>query len=249
MTPEAFRDAVSTLGLTEAQLVKDMGKHPTVKGKPFNFEMLKHQNITVYFILTVKKLETHAVWLRLFVSAALQSLSDIPGDIRPLFMLNEAGNLGHLQPLRAGMGLAAGMGVTIWTLWQSLAQIGEIYGAAGFNSFMSNAGFTHALAPNDPETLAYLSKRMGNRTAEVASYNTVKKGMAPTKSLSVASYPLMHPEQIAGISADKAIVWADPLRAYPIMVDAPGYWNIKGPKLDLNPYFIPPKQRWPSILH
>jgi len=230
--------------MNDGALIRDLSRHPQIRrGKdlvPFDFEMLKHQVMTVYLILPAKRLETHAVWLRLLVSCALQSLSGIPGKVRPILMLNEAGNLGHLAPLRTAMGIAAGMGVTIWTIWQSLSQIMQIYDRHGFETFMSGAGFVNSLRAKDLETARYLSERIGNKTEVVTSYNASQKKSAlgmPTKNELPSSFPLMYPDQIMGMKAGTQLALIDPCPR-PFKLDAPSYWEFGNRGMEPNPYYV-----------
>lgn len=223
--------------LNDGTLIRDLSMHPKVNGKPFDFRMLKEAVYTVYLILPVKKLETHSLWLRLLVSNAIDALSDIPGPVRPVLMLNEAGNLGHLKPLERGMAILAGMGVTLWTLWQSHWQIKKIYGDAG--AFTSGSGFIGTLTATDMETPRYFSDRSGKVTIEMTSYNLSPGSPKPNRTDTPQAFPLIHPEQITGLAQGKAYAWVSRC-PYPISLDVPGHWDIKGPRLDPNPYYIPP---------
>ena len=231
--------------LNDSALLADMEKHPTVDGKPFDFEMLKHQIITVYVVLPDDMLQTHAVWLRLIVAGALNALKRSgPGPIRPLLMLNEVGNLGRLEPLESGMGMAAGKGVTIWTVWQSLAQISKIYDQHGFEEFMSGAGVLNAFGAVDMETAKYLSERLGNRTEVVTSFNLTPGSKTHGKGESPSGFPLLHPEDIIAFKKRKLLSWIEP-SSVAFTLDAPGYFDTEwADGTDPNPYFRENASKW-----
>ena len=238
-----IKDVISTtMGqtsfLNDGRLMTDMGKHPTVDGKPFDFEMLKERVITVYVILPADKLSTHAVWLRVVVASALNALKRSgPGRVRPVLMLNEAGNLGYLEPLQSGMGIAAGLGVTIWTVWQSLAQIRKSYGSDGFEEFLSGAAVVNAFRAADQETARYLSSRTGHRTEVVTSFSLSHGSKPAGRSDAPAGFPLLRPEDFMALKRGEQVSWVEPSsKAY--RLSAPGYWDIPAiaKRADPNPY-------------
>jgi type IV secretion system protein VirD4 len=239
---EEIRGIISTAHgqtafLNDGTLVADLERHPTVGGKPFDFEMLKHEIITVYIVLPDDMLTTHAVWLRLVVASAINALKRSgPGSVHPVLMLNEVGNLGHLEPLESGMGMAAGKGLTIWTVWQSLAQIAQIYGQHGFEAFMSGAGVINSFGAGDLETAKYLSDRVGHKTEIVSSYNQTPESKTFGKGESPIGLPLRRPEDILALKGRKLLSWIEP-SSVPFELDAPGYFDLDGMTgLDPNPY-------------
>jgi type IV secretion system protein VirD4 len=240
--------------LNDEALLADTDKHPMINGKPFNFEMLKHygpaferpvpgrpyrhngQVITVYIILPDHILKTHAIWLRLIVSAALNTLKrSEPGLVRPHLIFNEVGHLGYLEALDSAMGMIAKKGVKILTAWQSLSQISRIYGEHGRETFLSGAGSTLAFRADDMETAEYLCKRLGRRT-EVVSHHSVGSASS-SKTDSPAGFPLMHPDQIMNLPPRQVLSWVDRL-PYPALLTAPGYFDMPIKGLDPNPYFL-----------
>jgi type IV secretion system protein VirD4 len=235
-----FEDVLSTLHGHIAPLndmVADMAKHPMVGGKPFHFGMLKEQLITVYIIVPTGKLVTYSVWLRLIISNAINALmGDKPGKIQPLLMLNEAGNLGYLQPLEAAINTAAGKGLKIWSLWQSSGQILELYGKEGLDAFLGSAGAWNAFAPgNDMDTADLLSRRCGMRTAVIRSYSQSKED-AQHKSDQPIGFPLLRAEEISAMPEGALLSFIEPFSG-PLKLQAPGYFETKHSGLDPNPYY------------
>src|SRR5215469_5662796 len=212
--------------LNDEVILDDMDRHPKIDGKPFDFEMLKHQVITVYVILPENRLSTHAVWLRLIVASALDALTRSgPGPIVPLLTINEAGNLGRLDALTRAMGMVAGRGLTLWTLWQTLAHLPKTYGAEGLEDFLQGAAVLNSFRPNDNRTAEYLSTRLGDQTVKVKSYNLNKEAKASGQGISPQGHSLRHPNDLLGLKDGQLLSWIEPsLRAFEL--DAPGYWDL-----------------------
>ena len=243
-----MRATISTLNghiwpLNDKAIIADMAKHPMLllngKKVPFDFRMMKDHIFTVYVILPDTKLKTHSVWLRMLVSCALRALMDgVPGLYRPLLMLDEAGNLDHLEPLENAMSMGAGKGITVWPAFQSLEQIKQIYGASGMQTFLSAAGVLNSFAPsNDLETARYLSERCGTRTAVIRNYADQPGVEGQSKVYSPQSFPLMRPEDVSGMRDGVLLNLID--HVPPLLLDAPGYWEFCGKDLDENPYYRP----------
>lgn len=221
--------------LNNSKLLADLDKHPKIDGRPFDFEMLKHRCITVYIVLPDDKLTEYNFWLRLIVGNALDALKrTVPGEINPLFLIDEAGNLGPLEALKESMSMGAGKGITIWTFWQSLGQLEQLYGHNGARTFLSDASIVNAFGGLDFHSAELFSKMMGNRTEVTARYNQpsdeIKKS---SKSEEATGYALRRPEVIRGMKKGKLLTLVN---TQPFELDAPGYFDLRMNGLDPNPY-------------
>jgi type IV secretory pathway TraG/TraD family ATPase VirD4 len=222
--------------LKDKTIRADMNKHPTIGGERFHFDMLKDRIIHVFIILPDKKLEPYAVWLRLIIANALNALmARGQGNIIPLVLVDEAGNLGHLQPLKAAMSMAAGKGARIWTFWQYIGQLRAAYGENEYQAFMQGAGVVTSFRAID-DTAEYLSRRMGDQTSPMETYTQDNVTKVVTKSKTGGGYPLMHPSQFAELKPGWMVGWFGPA-AKPFLVYAPGYWEDCGAGLQKNPYY------------
>jgi type IV secretion system protein VirD4 len=237
-------DVVSTLhgqisALNDKTFVADMAKHPSIDGKPFHFGMLKERIITVYIILPTDSFVSHAVWLRLLISNALNSLMKderiTEGSIRPLLMLNEIGNLGHLQPLETASSMGAGKDLTVWHIWQDVGQVIKTYREEGLDSFRGGAGVLNAFSPgNDTKTAQLLSERCGMKTAVIRGYSASPKDpTAMQKSDHPHGFPLLRPEEISAMPEGTLLSFIEPFSG-PLKLQVPMF-NPAG--LDPNPYF------------
>lgn len=85
--------------------------------------------VTVYLVIPPEKLESHRAVLRAWVATLLTAVlrrSRLP-DLRTLFIVDEAAQLGAMPLLRTAMTLLRGYGLQCWTFWQDLGQLRTLY--------------------------------------------------------------------------------------------------------------------------
>ena len=136
------------------------------------FAAMRGRRMTVFLVVPPVRLVTHAKWLRLVISGAIEALRKVPPQAnRPdvLFMLDEFPQLGHMQAVETGVQLNAGFGIKFWIIVQNITQLKQHY-RDNWETFAS-AGAVTAYAPRDPTTSKYLSELAGERTIEVPSYS------------------------------------------------------------------------------
>jgi type IV secretion system protein VirD4 len=142
-----------------------------------DFAEMRTKPMTVYLVLPPVRLVTHAKWLRLVISGAIEALrKTTPQRDRPdvLFMLDEFPQLGHMQNVETGVQLNAGYGIKFWIVVQNVTQLKQHY-RDNWETFFS-AGAITAYAPRDPTTSQELAKLSGERTIEVPSYGSTTDG-------------------------------------------------------------------------
>ncbi|CFX04980.1 conserved exported protein of unknown function [Candidatus Filomicrobium marinum] len=84
---------------------------------------------TIYIVLPPDKLVPMAKLLRLWIGTILAAISRrrrLPPQ-PTLFIIDEAAQLGELDSLRAGLTLMRGYGMRLWTFWQDLSQLKNLY--------------------------------------------------------------------------------------------------------------------------
>jgi len=159
------------------------------------FEELKTSNLTVFLVLPPQRLVTHAKWLRLIISAAMQAMQkDLDTGEKPpvLFMLDEFPQLGRLQSIETAVSLNAGFGVKVWAAVQHLGQLKEHYGD-NWETFLS-AGCVTAFAPRDVFTRDHLTKMIGTGSKAMRSVSHGNSG-GPSYTDSVMKDDLVSPHQ------------------------------------------------------
>ncbi|MFO0954202.1 MAG: type IV secretory system conjugative DNA transfer family protein [Isosphaeraceae bacterium] len=90
---------------------------------------LRGEPVDVFLIFPPDKLESHRNVLRLLLATLLTTLvrrKTMP-ESRTLLLLDECAQLGALPHLKTALTLLRGYGVLVWTLWQDLSQMKNLY--------------------------------------------------------------------------------------------------------------------------
>jgi type IV secretory pathway TraG/TraD family ATPase VirD4 len=209
-------------------------RFPAIHGKRFDFGMLRDHVITVYVILPENKIVKQAVWLRLMVATAINAIrKDVPGTQRPVLLINEAGWLGKLGSLEASMGMGRGK-FQVMTVWQNLDQIRQAYGEKGLSNFVGGWGFSAYFACRDPFTAEHVSKRSGNRTVYLRSFDAASRLASRGQGDAPSKISLRLEDDLERMPPRKAITWVEPF-VRPLEVDVPCYDTRWG---DPNPFYV-----------
>ena len=129
---------------------------------------LKTEPITIYLILDLSPLTFNATLykplIRIILQCAMRGacVRQQPKE-KLLFMLDEIAQLGYLDYLPRMMSIFAGMGVTVWTIWQDLAQIKKLY-QDDMGTIINNCAVQQYFGVNDNDTAESVSKKAGKTT-------------------------------------------------------------------------------------
>lgn len=155
---------------------------------------------TLYLVLPLRYMATHARWLRMIVSllvARMEAVDTPPATGHPvLAVLDEANVLGHMRTIEQSAGFMAGYGLKLWTVWQDLSQLKRHY-RESWETFLGNAGTLVFFGNTDLTTLEHISKRLGQ--TEILQTNRNE-----TTSRSVAKRDLSALEKIARAQGQSA---------------------------------------------
>ena len=182
----------------------------------FTFRQAMAQSGTVFLVLPPDRIHAYARWLRLLVGRAVAEL--MQGDTPPnpvLLMLDECAALGRLKPIELALGVAAGYGVQLWTVFQDLHQLRASYGRTAA-TFFSNAGIIQAFNVNDIETASWISKTLGVRTLPGA------RAPGQHGSAGWTGRPLLTVDEILSMDPSRMLVL--PQEGRPILAWKPCYY-------------------------
>jgi type IV secretion system protein VirD4 len=184
--------------------------------------------MTVYLCLSAPKFPVFSRWLRLVLTSALDEMTDTlrPPPLPVCFMLDELATLGHLAVVENAVGLAAGYGVQLVTVFQDVAQMRDLY-KGRWASFIGNAGIRVLFNLDDFETAEYWSKFIGGRLVESVNLSQDIYGITQGQSRSEVVRPLLTPDEIMlQFAAGKMLVLKQGAR--PIIADRVPYYVDPG---------------------
>jgi len=160
---DAGGDIMTTLNV-HMQWLDSPAMRDALAVSDFSFAELKNTESTVYLVIPPEYLDTHARYLRLFITLALRAAGrGRKAKHAMLFILDEFAALGELKVVADAAGQLAGMGVKLWPIIQNLTQL-KPYGD-NWEVFLANAGQHQVFAMNDQTTARYFSERLGDHIA------------------------------------------------------------------------------------
>ena len=217
----------------------------------FDFRELKQRPTTVYLILPPEMMARHSKWLRLLLTSAIQGVMRArkPGEPKTLFMLDEFFALGHLEIIANNWALVRGYGVQFMPVLQDMNQLKKLY-ADMWETFIGQAGAVACFAPNDLTTAEWMSRRAGETTKEVSSFNsgssTSEGGSGGSTKSSSSGYsssqqkvPLITPHKLIGLPPGYMMLTLDGVSDV-IPSYAPAYYDIFQcyQRARANPYYL-----------
>ena len=190
--------------------VSPLGNH--VSHGDIDFKSLKYEPTTIYVIMPSDRAHTHAPWLNLVMSLAIELVGRDRSNRRVLFLLDEMANLGYMPNILRGMAQYRGQGVQVWSIIQQLAQLEKLYGKAGSTQFVGTCELINVFGIWDPETIEFISKWLGQTTVRNFSYNVHKMrnpGDFADVDYSAADkvLHLMRPEDIRTMSENEQLIF------------------------------------------
>jgi len=197
----------------------------TGDGDEVDFAQWHRGTMTVYLCLAAPKFPVFNRWLRLVLTSALDEMTDNldPPPLPVCFMLDELATLGHVAPIENAVGLAAGYGVQLVTVFQDVAQMRDLY-KGRWASFIGNAGVRALFNLDDFETAEYWSKFTGSHLVGTQSQQQDIYGLTKAQTAGEAVRPLLSPEEIMlNFGSDKMLVL--PQAAHPFITDRVPYWD------------------------
>lgn len=174
--------------------------------------------VTLYLILPPTQMEAQARWLRVIVGALIRLIGR--EGMRPgrecLFVLDEAGQLGHMPPLEQGLTLLRGYGARMAFVFQSLTQLRSVFKDKE-GVLLDNCAQIY-FGTQSYETAERVSKMLGDATIVVESANdntsrswtrnghdgqtSGQSGTSSGRNWSEHGRALLKPEEVLNLSGD-----------------------------------------------
>ena len=139
----------------------------------FNPEHLRSGKMTIFLILPFEHAKAQVSLLRMWVGSMFRAV--VRGGLQEEnlvnFVLDEAGNLGHMEALDDAVNQYRGYGVRIIFFYQALGQLKKCFPDGQDETLLSNVTQVF-FAVNDLQTAEYVSNRLGDETIIVRSGGT-----------------------------------------------------------------------------
>ena len=198
-------------------------------------EMLRQDDNSVYIVIPPRHLSRQVRTIRLILSGMLdETMRGNPSreahHIRPrtLFLLDEVGQLGTLDPLRKAVTLGAAYGAILWMFWQDIAQLKRVY-PEDWSSFLSNSSVQQFFGCNDMGTAEMVSKRCGLKFAPNVMLNDgiASRGMFSDVNHQMTQFgmPIELIRQYEVVRACPEIVFTFKQGTFPILVRRISYYG------------------------
>lgn len=218
-TPEEERGSIISNAARQTDFIDTPALRASLaangKGRLIDFGEWRRGVMSCYVCIPADKLEGSGLrWVRMVVSAALNEMTreENPPPLPVQFILDELASLKRLEQVERAVGLAAGYGVQVWSVWQDIAQMKDLY-QARWASFIGNAGARYVFGVGDYDTAKYFSDYMGQATRRVTVQQADALGMRLSgQSRSVQTRALMTPDEIMVMEQREMLVLLDRMR-------------------------------------
>jgi len=166
-------------------------------GEEVSFKDWHTDTMTVYLCLSAPKFPVFNRWLRLVLTSSLDEMTDTldPPALPVCFMLDELATLGHLKVVEDAVGLSAGYGIQLISIFQDIAQMKDLY-KNRWASFIGNAGVKALFNLDDYDTAQYWSRFLGGHLVETTSVSQTNEGLSRGQTKGETIRPLLSPEEI-----------------------------------------------------
>jgi type IV secretion system protein VirD4 len=159
--PEKLRDRAAKAAFAAFLQLPDQNTRPSVTGsvqthlRLFDSDLVRRltdtssididallagEPMSLYIIVPPFRLTAYRPLLRMWLSGLILAMTQrktLPEE-RTLMLCDEVGNLGRIDALLTAVTLMRSWGLTLWTFWQNVAQLG-VYGSQA-NTLVDNAG-------------------------------------------------------------------------------------------------------------
>jgi type IV secretion system protein VirD4 len=232
--------AFKSTAKTQTTWLSDAAMERVTDRHDFAFADMKRKPMTVYVALPSRLISagmTYNRYLRLIVQAAIDAMTTTPRTSnRPVwFLIDEFASLGAMPIFERMLSEGAGYGLQLQPIVQNLGQLKELY-RGNWETFVANAALQQWFAPRDFTTADYVSKMLGQFTANPQTINADGK-----VSIGETGRALLRPEEVMQLTEAEQIVFLkgcpNPFRS---IFRSPYFdrrWGLQG-KYDPNPYFV-----------
>lgn len=250
LADDTYSGIVSTVS-EATKFLSDPQVKESTSSSSFSMTDLLEGNTTVYLVIPPDRMHTHRTWLRLVLTAALQSFKRhrlrFSGG-RCMFLIDEFAALGRIDDIPREIATISGYGLDMTLAVQGLDQLKANYGEAEAATILNNCAWKWFCNIGDKETAKYLSESLGKKTIQVKSKGhttgqTSNRGGGGSSSgesttWSETSRDLLTPDEILTLGRNFAIAFQP--KGKPLFLRTVDYWNLQT-------YFAHQKDKHPGL--
>jgi type IV secretion system protein VirD4 len=203
----------------------------------FTLSDLRRRKTTLYVVVPPNKLAEARKLLNVFFSIAVgentrKTPQEDPTLTTPcLLLMDEFTAMGRVDILASSISHTAGYGLRSLPIIQSLSQLDATYGADVARTFITNHGASIVFTPREQHDAEEYSRMLGDTTVHTRHRSTSRgRGMSPGTGRNVSwneseeRRPLMLPQEIKALSADKEIIFVEGV-SHPILANKIRYYR------------------------
>lgn len=230
MANETFSGVMGNLG-TFTRFLSDRQIKKATATSSFSMRDLPRKPTTIYLVIPPDLMETQRTWLRLMISAGMQTYKHhgMKKPLRCMFLIDEFPALGRLDEVPRDIATMRGYGVDFTLIVQGLDQLKVAYADAA-HTILNNCAYKWFCNVNDLESAEYLSKMLGKKTVRTSSggTNLTTGSSGGSKSTSTSHGEtgrlLLMPDELLNLGRDTAILLAPGTK--PQYLRPIDYWNL-----------------------
>lgn len=165
--PEEYSGVMSTIS-ANMQFMADPRLQKLFSGADFSLDVLTRKNppAVVNIAFPAENLGIWSKALRLIIGVAILYQQRSPGGSKPLFLIDEAAQLGHFEELERSFTYGRSFYRTL-AVFQDIGQISRHYGQSGVQTFLGSSQARIFIGVRNYETAQLVSNMLGNQTIEV----------------------------------------------------------------------------------
>lgn len=160
--PSVLGSTLTHLRLFDSDLIRRVTDTSTIDVPA----LVAGEPMSLYIIVPPSRITAYRPVLRAWISGLILAMTQrtkLPAE-RTLMLCDEAGNIGRIDALFTAATLLRSWGLTLWTLWQNVAQL-QAYGVQA-NTLVDNAGVIQVFGARNLRMAQDLANIIGGVSAE-----------------------------------------------------------------------------------
>lgn len=233
MADETYSGVMSNLN-EATKFLSDPQVKASTTASSFSMEDLLFKRTTVYLVLPPDRMDTQKTWLRLVLTAAMQTFKkhrfDKRREGRCMFLIDEFAALGRMDDVPRDIATMSGYGLDFTLVVQGLDQLKASYGESA-DTILNNCAWKWFCNISDLSTAKYVSESLGNKTVRTVG-KSENQGNSPggasegeSTTYGETGRPLLRHEEILTLGRDFAIGFQP--HGNPLFLQPIDYWNLQ----------------------